>query len=104
MSGLVSREEEGLYGFLYNSIASPTFFRRCLAAGGCGVWPDESESGRTFFCGAGFGPFQILDLLCTCLLVILSEFGIFLVRVSFAGEGRDGYESSLCSCKISKSL
>ena len=36
MSGM-SREEEGLYGFLYNSIASPTFFRRCLAAGGCGV-------------------------------------------------------------------
>ena len=75
-------EEGGRYGSLYNGAVSPTFFRRRLAAGGCGAGVDESESGRTFFCGAGFGPFQILVCLYTCWLVWLvttSEFWIFCV-------------------------
>ena len=104
VSDSVSLEEGGRYGSLYNGVVSPTFLRRCLAAGGSGAWPDESESGRTFFCGAGFGPFQILVFLYTCLLVTTSEFWIFCVRISFPGGGRDGYKFSLCSCKISKSL
>ena len=72
-------EEGGRYGSLYNGVVSPTFFRRRLAAGGCGAGVDESESGRTFFCGAGFGPFQILVCLYTCWLVTTSEFWIFCV-------------------------
>ena len=65
----VSVEERGRYGRLYNGVDSPTFFRRCRAAGGCGAWVDESESGRTFFSGADLGPFQILGCLYTCWLV-----------------------------------
>ena len=87
-----------------NNSVSPTFFRRCLVDGGGGIWPDESESGRTFFWGAGFGPFQTTVLLITCLLVVKSDFGVFSVKVSLAGKGRGGYECSLWSCKISKSL